>query len=193
MKNKTRVFAQVEAVDSENDPVAFDLERSLDGSFSTTADIEKGLLGVVFMGEMEDGQTRQFTVSKILKWKILPELIFINPRGRSIERAFGVVRLGDYDDPDDWMVERRKSILTGLRVEFEVNQGEGIVFNGRDRYGSIDGPYSLRWTKKHYLIEGCGEEWIFAKPEWESHVLSQQDIDYIKADDFRNSLPELRS
>lgn len=81
MKKKTRVFAQVEAVDSENDSVAFDLERSLDGSFSTIADIERCLLGLSFMGEIEDGHARQFTVTKVLKWKILPELIFINPRG----------------------------------------------------------------------------------------------------------------
>jgi hypothetical protein len=91
--------------------------------------------------------------------------------------------LGNYDSPDDLNPDYRKSPLTRLTVNFEMEGGEGLIFASQ-----------CRWTKKDYVITRWEDEvWTLPKSEWELHLSPDPEIDYWDPDDLRDSLPELRN
>ncbi len=188
MLPKFKLLALVVAINSKGVKADFQLDEPVVNEDFSLEEGKEKFFGRRFRGCLKDGDSSEFIVVEVRHIECIPIPFFLSIKESC--SGHGTVRLGNYDDPDHWDKSQRKSLLTGLKIEFSLVSGEGLVFNDpRDTYGVSDA--KCRWTKSDYIITKHGEIWRFPKNNWELHYDAQKGTDYYGADFFRDSLPEV--
>ena len=192
MKQKFKLIGSVAAINSKGEQGYFDLEKPVDKEKSVSEEDKEIFFGEKFRGRKDDGTICDFVVTKVFSIQCVPECFYLTAVNAATSKSHGLIKLGNYDSPDDVNPDYRKSPLTRLTVNFEMEGGEGLIFNRKDKYGSVVAS-QCRWTKKDYVITRWEDEvWTLPKSEWELHLSPDPEIDYWDPDDLRDSLPELR-
>ncbi len=192
MLQKFKLIASVLAINSKGDTSVFQLEKPVPAEIEPTETEKDLFFGEKFRGRKGDNDPCEFIVIKVINLECIPEPFYMSVIDSGALESHGFIRLGNYDIPDDLDLMYRKHPLTRLTVRFEMKPGEGLIFNLRNElFGTRS---KFRWTKRDYVITSSNDEiWMFPNSGWELHVSPISDVDYVKAGDFRDSLPEITS
>lgn len=193
MENK-RIKLWVDAANEGGETEAYTLVREVGGDVLYLGEISNLFFQHVFWVRAQNNGLEKCRVERVKKFQFLPNSFFLQPRdGVPIATAF--IRLGNYGDPN--VPEPEPDHLTGLIIEFQVNQIEGISFNEVASTDGFEGrlrlemPFKMKRSKGVYLLSDGEEEWRFAADSWTCIRRPGQNIDYLDSDRFRDALPEL--
>jgi hypothetical protein len=190
MKKRFKLIAHVKAINSKGETGSFELVKPVDKEIEPTKKENELFFGEKFKGRIDDKDPTDFIVVEVKRIECVPEPFYISVVRGLESNGRGFIKLGDYDNSDS-EIYYKKSPLTGLTVSFELGDGEGLVFNKRDRFGWTT-KSNFRWTKSDYIVTRWDDEiWTFPKSDWDLHISSDPSIDYQDPDSFRDSLPEL--